>query len=183
MTPRSSSSSWTWRLGDTEHFRGLTDGAFLGDAQEVLQPVRIHVAGIGITSRPVERHSVGSQMTESAIRGVAHDRGGRPRRGRWPVDGLKVLSVNGVEEAAVAQTGLEDFGDDSYREGLAILLGSLREEARLNACGEAFIHQRIVAYLGQRLQVRTYSAWLIDNADLKARPGVSAAGDEAAAMG
>ncbi|MCV7150225.1 sulfotransferase family protein [Mycolicibacterium pyrenivorans] len=67
-----------------------------------------------------------------------------------------MLSVNGVEDAAVAQTGFEDFGDDSYREGLSILLGSLREEARLNARGEAFIHQRIVGYLGQRLQVEDW---------------------------
>jgi hypothetical protein len=38
---------------------------------------------------------------------------------------------------AMAQTGLEDFGDDSFREGLEILVRSLHDEARLNEAGEA----------------------------------------------
>jgi len=56
-------------------------------------------------------------------------------------------------DAAVTQTGLDDFGDDSFREGLEILVRSLREEARLNSAGEAFLGQRITGYLAQRLQV------------------------------
>ena len=40
--------------------------------------------------------------------------------------------------AAVAQTGLDDFGDDSFREGLEVLLAALRDEARLNARGEGY---------------------------------------------
>jgi hypothetical protein len=67
-----------------------------------------------------------------------------------------MATVNEILEAAVAQTGLDDFGDDSFREGLEILLASLRDEARLNARGETFIHQRIVGYLGQRLQVEDW---------------------------
>ena len=58
-----------------------------------------------------------------------------------------------IKDAAVEQTGLKEFGDDSFEEGLAILLTSLRDEARLNARGEAFIYDRITGYLGQRLQV------------------------------
>lgn len=65
-------------------------------------------------------------------------------------------SVNEIEHAAVAATGLDDFGDGSYQEGLEILLSSLQHEARLNARGEAFIHQRIIGYLGQRLQVENW---------------------------
>lgn len=65
-------------------------------------------------------------------------------------------TVDEVETAAVSQTGLTDFGDDTFREGLAILLGSLRDEARLNAVGEAFIYKRIIGYLGQRLQVEDW---------------------------
>jgi Sulfotransferase family len=67
-----------------------------------------------------------------------------------------MATVNEILEAAVAQTGLDDFGDDSFREGLEILLASLRDEARLNERGETFIHQRIVGYLGQRLQVEDW---------------------------
>jgi hypothetical protein len=56
----------------------------------------------------------------------------------------------------MAETGLRDFGDDSFREGLAILLSSLRDEAQLNVRGAAFLHQRIVGYLSQRLQVEDW---------------------------
>jgi len=58
--------------------------------------------------------------------------------------------------AAVAQTGLEDFGDDSFREGLEILVRSLGEEARLNSRGDAFLYSRIVGHLAQRLQVEEW---------------------------
>ena len=55
--------------------------------------------------------------------------------------------------AAVEQTGLEDFGDDAFREGLEILVRALVEEARLNARGEGFVYHRIAGHLAQRLQV------------------------------
>ncbi|HXY93328.1 MAG TPA: sulfotransferase [Acidimicrobiia bacterium] len=57
---------------------------------------------------------------------------------------------------ATVQTGLDDFGDDSFREGLEILARSLRDEARLNATGEAFLYPRIVGHLAQRLQVEDW---------------------------
>jgi hypothetical protein len=56
-----------------------------------------------------------------------------------------VAEFDDVVGRAVAQTGLEHFGDDSFREGLEVLLTSLRDEARLNARGEAYIYPRIVA--------------------------------------
>ncbi|MEZ0364880.1 sulfotransferase [Mycobacterium sp. pUA109] len=67
-----------------------------------------------------------------------------------------MFTVQEVHDAATAATGLTDSGGDSYREGLEILLTSLRDEARLNARGEAFVGQRIVGYLGQRLQVEDW---------------------------
>lgn len=72
------------------------------------------------------------------------------RRSRWPVDELTLLRT------AVDQTGLEDFGDDSFREGLGILVSSLRDEAQLNPRGEEFFRQRIVGHLTQRLQVEDW---------------------------
>jgi hypothetical protein len=59
-------------------------------------------------------------------------------------------------DAATAQTGLDHFGADSFREGLEILVRSLRDEARLNAAGEAFLYPRIVGHLAQRLQVEDW---------------------------
>ena len=58
--------------------------------------------------------------------------------------------------SAVAQTGLDDFGADSFREGLEILVRSLRDEARLNAAGEGFLYPRLVGHLAQRLQVEDW---------------------------
>jgi hypothetical protein len=59
-------------------------------------------------------------------------------------------------DTARAETGLDDFGDDSFREGLEILVRSLREEATLNAVGEMVLPLRIVASLSQRLQIEDW---------------------------
>jgi len=61
-----------------------------------------------------------------------------------------------VMDEARAGTGLDDFGEDSFREGLDILLSSLQGEAPLHERGRAFLRQRIVGYLSQRLQVEDW---------------------------
>jgi len=61
-------------------------------------------------------------------------------------------------DTAVAQAGLEDFGGDSFREGLAQLTSSLRSEGRLNAVGESVIYPRLVSHLVTRLQVEDWYA-------------------------
>src|ERR1700754_5061692 len=58
--------------------------------------------------------------------------------------------------AAVERTGLADFGDDAFREGLEILTRALATEARLNARGERFVYSRIALHLAQRLQVEDW---------------------------
>ena len=58
--------------------------------------------------------------------------------------------------SAVERTGLDDFGDDSFREGLEILVKALRDEAWLNDRGEGFIYARIGVHLRQRLQVEDW---------------------------
>lgn len=58
--------------------------------------------------------------------------------------------------AASAETGLNDFGDDSFREGLEILTRALRDEATLNTLGETVLRQRILQHLKQRLQVEDW---------------------------
>ncbi len=59
-------------------------------------------------------------------------------------------------DAARTETGLDDFGDDSFREGLEVLVRALREEATLNDIGELAIRHRIVGHLGQRLQIEDW---------------------------
>src|SRR5262249_35602723 len=76
---------------------------------------------------------------------------GRVHAGERPV-----VTHDDLMADAVAETGLDDFGDDSFREGLEILVRALGHEARLNAAGEAFLYPRIVGHLAQRLQVEDW---------------------------
>jgi Sulfotransferase family len=61
-------------------------------------------------------------------------------------------SASLVDQARVA-TGLDDFGEDSWREGLERLLDSLRGEARLSEMGEQIAAAMIVNDLTSRLRV------------------------------
>jgi hypothetical protein len=67
-----------------------------------------------------------------------------------------VASPDELMAAAIERTGLEDFGDGSFREGLEILVRALGEEARLNVRGEGFVYHRIGLHLAQRLQVEDW---------------------------
>lgn len=53
-------------------------------------------------------------------------------------------------------TGLDDFGADSFREGLEILVTALQREAKLNALGEQIICERILGHLTQRLLIEEW---------------------------
>ena len=54
---------------------------------------------------------------------------------------------------ARSETGLDDFGDDSFRDGLDRLVRSLGVEARLSPLGEFALPRLIVKHLSQRLQI------------------------------
>ena len=59
---------------------------------------------------------------------------------------------------AQTQTGLEDFGDPSFREPMERLCAALRDEARLNEVGEATWRQRLLDILVTRLRVEDWIA-------------------------
>ncbi len=59
-------------------------------------------------------------------------------------------------EAARGATGLDDFGTDSFREGLAILIDSADREARFTDMGAAAFDAQIVDMLSNRLQVEDW---------------------------
>jgi hypothetical protein len=61
-------------------------------------------------------------------------------------------------ERAKAATGLDDFGEDSFREGLEILVLSGDAEAALNEVGKASFEGQIVGFLSIRLQVEDWYA-------------------------
>lgn len=54
---------------------------------------------------------------------------------------------------AEKQTGLSDFGDDHFREGLQVLLASLNSEAKLNPIGKIFAQNMIINLLVGRLHI------------------------------
>ena len=57
---------------------------------------------------------------------------------------------------AQKSAGLDDFGEDPFREPLAVLTQSLREEARLNDLGRAMFRARIVDSLVTRLKTQDW---------------------------
>ena len=61
--------------------------------------------------------------------------------------------VAALLDRARRQSGLADFGADSFREGLEILVASLDGEARLNDLGRSSIDAQLVELLANRLQV------------------------------
>jgi hypothetical protein len=65
-------------------------------------------------------------------------------------------SVDELLAEAEAQTGLHDFGEDSFREGLERLVRALREEASLSAIGRHAMPALLRHLLAQRLQVEDW---------------------------
>ncbi len=65
-------------------------------------------------------------------------------------------SVSALMDRAKAVSGLENFGDGSFREGLGILVDSVQKEAKLSTMGTAAFGGQIVDYLTQRLQVEDW---------------------------
>src|SRR5213078_3564030 len=54
-------------------------------------------------------------------------------------------------------TGLDDFGSDSFREGLAVYCESVSSEAQLNELGATAIRSNVVGTLANRLRIVAWS--------------------------
>ncbi|HTF33249.1 MAG TPA: sulfotransferase [Myxococcota bacterium] len=63
------------------------------------------------------------------------------------------LDENALVSQAREITGLDDFGEDTWREGLERLVAALREEAALNEIGVQVAAGEIRTYLANRLRV------------------------------
>lgn len=66
--------------------------------------------------------------------------------------------LDALEEQAAAETGLEDFGDDLYREPYTVLLRALDTEAGLGPLGRLSVHGQLVQFLKNRLLIVDYLA-------------------------
>lgn len=64
--------------------------------------------------------------------------------------------VDDLVHLATAETGLDDFGVDTWREGLEVLVGAALDEATFNEFGEQAFYGAIVRYLGTRLKVEDW---------------------------
>jgi hypothetical protein len=73
------------------------------------------------------------------------------------------LVAEQLVDAAVASAGSDDFGGDTWREGLDRLVDALRDEARLSELGEAIVVGELVGHLSGRLQV---VAWRRDHPEI-----------------
>lgn len=69
-----------------------------------------------------------------------------------------MINVDELIAEAVQQSGLDNFGDDSFREPLGILEQSINTEARLNGAGVFRAQMAIRNALITRLQVLDYTA-------------------------
>ena len=68
------------------------------------------------------------------------------------------LVVDGLVGAACQRGGSDDFGADTWREGLDVLVWSLNTEAALNELGVGAMTDQIVGYLVNRLEVERWYA-------------------------
>jgi hypothetical protein len=63
------------------------------------------------------------------------------------------VEADDLLETAIAQSGLDDFGSDEFREPLGVLTGSLDGEARLTATGRFLARKQALTALTNRLRV------------------------------
>ena len=83
----------------------------------------------------------------------------------WPIRGfnalgpalgklgaLPELEVEALMQRARKKTGLDDFGDEWFREPLGVLLDSINNEAQLSALGQTIMHTRLIGALTTRLR-------------------------------
>jgi len=64
------------------------------------------------------------------------------------------LSEAALMRAAQQQTGLSDWGDDNFREGMQILLQTCRQEAGLSLIGQKWLQTECLRWLANRLRIQ-----------------------------
>ena len=63
------------------------------------------------------------------------------------------LTTEALHEQAAAQTGLTDFGDQDYRERMAVLLKAFNELPRITPFGRTYAFSLMLTFLKGRLRV------------------------------
>ena len=97
--------------------------------------------------------------------GGTHGTAGQPERPAW-VDGINALGDNlggadrlialdadSLLDGARLATGLDDFGDDGWREGFGVLVDAIARESHLNTMGRLMTRAELVRVLANRLRL------------------------------
>lgn len=69
-----------------------------------------------------------------------------------------MIDISKLVRTATENTGLSDFGEDTWQEGLEVLSRSVSKEAYLNAAGQASFEAIVVSLLSRRLEVEDWHA-------------------------
>lgn len=85
------------------------------------------------------------------------------------------LTSESLHAAATAQTGLDDFGPDDYRERLEVLLGAVAE-LPLTGAGQVMLHSQITQHLKNRLLLEDLLGRHPEIRDIELAPPVIIAG-------
>jgi hypothetical protein len=64
--------------------------------------------------------------------------------------------IGDLIDRAIAQTGLSNFGNDTWREGLEVLVRSAINESDFNDLGETYFYDSLVRPLVNRLQIESW---------------------------
>jgi hypothetical protein len=104
-------------------------------------------------------------MSETVKNGEHRESSASPVRPAW-VDGINALGENlggadrlialdadSLLDGARLATGLDDFGDDGWREGFAVLVDAIAREAHLNTMGRLMTRAELVRVLANRLRL------------------------------
>lgn len=70
-----------------------------------------------------------------------------------PIAAALEFTLDAVTEQAAAEAGLDDFGDDWFREPMSVVVGALDDEAGLSAMGRVSAHSQMVGHMRNRLRV------------------------------
>jgi hypothetical protein len=69
---------------------------------------------------------------------------------------MPALDVEALLRTARDETGLDDFGDPTFREGLEVLVESLLRDAKLNEVGRESWHAQLAGHLRERLRIEDW---------------------------
>jgi hypothetical protein len=107
-----------------------------------------------VTSAPTDRRRQGWQPRPRPewLRRVNEEGELLDKRGIVPLDEHSLI------QAAIENTGLDDFGDEEWREPFQILLRSLEEEADLNFWGRVYTRSDLLLHLECRRRITDWYA-------------------------